>query len=113
MQEQDISAGDATEVQEEEPRLKYQRLGASVTDILDTVAASWLCVSDKILALGTHNGTLHILDVNGNEVAQFCLNSSCKVGAFDTASEPSGVVTEGYQQGVLGRSSASRLTSRS
>lgn len=53
---------------EEEPRLKYQRLGASVTDLFSTTAATCLCVSDKILALGTLEGSVHVLDVSGNEV---------------------------------------------
>ena len=53
---------------EEEPRLKYKRLGSSVPELLGKDAASCLCVSDKILVLGTHDGTLHILDFNGNEV---------------------------------------------
>lgn len=53
---------------EEEPRLKYQRLGASVTELFTTTAATCLCVSDKILALGTLEGSLHVLDVSGNEV---------------------------------------------
>ena len=56
--------------EEEEPRLKYQRLGSSVTEILRQDAASCLCVSDKLLALGTHDGTIHVLDFAGNEVCQ-------------------------------------------
>ena len=56
------------EEEEEEPRLKYQRLGSSVTDILSQDAASCLCVSDKLMALGTHDGTVHVLDYAGNEV---------------------------------------------
>ena len=58
------------EEEEEEPRLKYQRLGSSVTEILRQDAASCLCVSDKLLALGTHDGTIHVLDFAGNEVGQ-------------------------------------------
>jgi len=57
------------EEEEEEPRLKYQRLGSSVTDILRQDAASCLCVSDKLLALGTHDGTIHVLDFAGNEAS--------------------------------------------
>jgi hypothetical protein len=56
------------EEEEEEPRLKYQRLGASVTDLLAKTSATCLCVSDKILALGTHEGCVHVLDYTGNEV---------------------------------------------
>lgn len=57
-----------SEEEEEEPRLKYQRLSADVADILSGNAASCLCVSDKLLALGVHDGTVHVLDVAGNEV---------------------------------------------
>lgn len=53
---------------EEEPRLKYERLGSSVAELLAKDAASCLCVSDKVLALGTHNGGVHVLDYSGNEV---------------------------------------------
>jgi hypothetical protein len=53
---------------EEEPRLKYQRLGGSVPAILSTDAAAAIAVADRMVALGTHNGTLHILDFQGNQV---------------------------------------------
>ena len=68
MPEADATATATADIEEEEPRLKYQRLGASVTEILEKDPASCLCVSDKILALGTHDGTVHVLDINGNEV---------------------------------------------
>ncbi len=60
---------DADTDTEEEPRLKYQRLGSDVVDLWGKNAATCLCVSDKILALGTHSGTVHVLDYNGNEVS--------------------------------------------
>ena len=63
--QQATELGDA---EEEEPRLKYQRLGSDVTELLGKNAATCLCVSDKILALGTSSGTVHILDYSGNEV---------------------------------------------
>jgi hypothetical protein len=56
------------EEEEEEPRLKYQRLGGSVPAILSTDAAASVAVADRMVALGTHNGTLHILDFQGNQV---------------------------------------------
>ena len=64
----DAEPGDADADTEEEPRLKYQRLGSDVADLLGKNAATCLCVSDKILALGTHSGTVHVLDYSGNEV---------------------------------------------
>ena len=57
---------------EEEPRLKYQRLGCDVAELLGNNAATCLSVSDKILALGTHSGAVHVLDYIGNEVGRAC-----------------------------------------
>lgn len=62
-----LPANDAVS-QEQEPRLKYERFGCDVPIILQRQAATRLCVSDKVLALGTHNGTVHLLDYDGNEV---------------------------------------------
>jgi len=61
------------EEEEDEPRLKYQRFGAgsSIPGILKSDSSSCLCVSPKILALGTHAGQVHLLDLNGNEVKRF------------------------------------------
>ena len=39
-----------------------------MTELLGKNAATCLCVSDKILALGTSSGKVHILDYSGNEV---------------------------------------------
>ena len=68
---------DAEGDMEEEPRLKYQRMGSDVADLLGRNAATCLCVSDKILALGTHSGTVHVLDYNGNEVRRGAVLASC------------------------------------
>lgn len=75
------------EEEEEEPRLKYQRVGSSVTEVLRQDAASCLCVSDKLLALGTHDGTIHVLDFAGNEVTytNFWLNLHARTVFFCTA----------------------------
>lgn len=53
---------------EEEPRLKYQRLEADIGDLLLETEAACLCVSEKMLALGTRDGGVHLLDYDGNEV---------------------------------------------
>jgi hypothetical protein len=66
--ERDEEDGDEELEEEEEPRLKYQRLGGSVPAILSTDAAASIAVADRMVALGTHNGTLHILDFQGNQV---------------------------------------------
>ena len=51
--------------------MKYQRLGASVPELLSSDVASCMCASDKLLALGTKSGRVHILDFNGNEIKRF------------------------------------------
>ncbi|CAL5024780.1 unnamed protein product [Urochloa decumbens] len=61
---------------EEEPRLKYQRLGGSVPAILSTDAAASIAVADRMVALGTHNGTLHILDFQGNQVKEIAAHTA-------------------------------------
>lgn len=53
-----------------EPQLKYERLGADVKSILRDASATCLCLSEKVLALGTSTGSIHILDYSGNEVSQ-------------------------------------------
>ncbi|CAK9872351.1 unnamed protein product [Sphagnum jensenii] len=59
------------EGEDEEPRLKYQRLGGSVPSLLSSDAASCLTVAERIIALGTHDGTVHLLDFQGNQVREF------------------------------------------
>jgi hypothetical protein len=59
---------DEDEGEEDEPRLKYQRLGGSVPSLLSSDAAACLTVGERIIALGTHDGTVHLLDFQGNQV---------------------------------------------
>lgn len=56
---------------EEEPRLKYQRMGGNVPSLLSNDAASCIAVAARMIALGTHDGTVHILDFLGNQVKEF------------------------------------------
>ncbi|KAF7728592.1 Vacuolar protein sorting-associated protein 41 [Apophysomyces ossiformis] len=56
---------------EEEPKLRYRRVGAGVRDLLSTDTASTLRVSGKFVALGTHWGAVHILDFEGNVIKSF------------------------------------------
>ncbi|BBN13096.1 vacuolar protein sorting-associated protein 41 [Marchantia polymorpha subsp. ruderalis] len=62
--------------EEEEPRLKYQRMGGSVPSLLSADAASCLTVAERIIALGTHDGTVYLLDYLGNEVKRFAAHSA-------------------------------------
>ena len=51
-----------------EPHLKYESLGGDVNEITavgDRV--SCLCLSDKILAIGTERGNVYVLDYEGNQ----------------------------------------------
>ncbi|CAL9755767.1 unnamed protein product [Musa acuminata subsp. burmannicoides] len=52
---------------EDEPRLKYQRLVGSVPSLLSNDAAASIAVAERMIALGTHDGTVHILDFQGNQ----------------------------------------------
>jgi hypothetical protein len=67
---------DLTDDDDEEPTLKYQRLSASVTGILKTDSATCLATHEKFLVLGTKMGHMHLLDLNGNEVAKMSPHSS-------------------------------------
>ncbi|KAJ1273441.1 hypothetical protein BS78_06G280800 [Paspalum vaginatum] len=76
--EEDGGEGEEEDDEEEveEPRLKYQRLGGSVPAILSTDAAAAIAVADRMVALGTHNGTLHILDFQGNQVKEIAAHTA-------------------------------------
>ena len=64
------------EGEDPEPILKYQRLGASVTEILSSDVAICLAVHSRFLALGTKSGGVHVLDLNGNEIRRFTPHSA-------------------------------------
>ena len=51
-----------------EPQLKYEALHGDLDRILKDETISCLCLSDKILALGTEQGRVHVLDYSGNQV---------------------------------------------
>lgn len=61
------------EEEEEEPRLKYQRMGGSVPEILSGSSASCIAVAERMIALGTRAGSLHILDFLGNQVHTYTI----------------------------------------
>ncbi|GJE87282.1 vacuolar assembling protein VPS41 [Phanerochaete sordida] len=63
--EEDDDDGEYDEDDDEEPALKYERLGGSVHDLLVRDSASTLAYSHQRLALGTHAGIVHILDMHG------------------------------------------------
>ncbi|XP_033218064.1 vacuolar protein sorting-associated protein 41 homolog [Belonocnema kinseyi] len=64
-QSQDGSDSDVDEV---EPRLKYVRMRNDLENILQRDAASCIAVHPKFLCIGSHWGTIHLLDHQGNVV---------------------------------------------
>ena len=69
VEEEEEEEVEEEEEDEEEPRLKYQRMGGSIPSLLPTDAASCIAVAERMIALGTHGGTVHILDFLGNQVS--------------------------------------------
>lgn len=60
---------DDSEIDDEvEPRLKYVRMRNDLVNILQKDAASCIAVHPKFLCLGSHWGTIHILDHQGNSI---------------------------------------------
>ncbi|XP_072932333.1 vacuolar protein sorting-associated protein 41 homolog [Epargyreus clarus] len=53
---------------DEEPKLKYDRMGNDVQNILLNDAVSCICVHTKFICLGTQWGVIHLLDHEGNTV---------------------------------------------
>ncbi|KAH9618528.1 hypothetical protein KSS87_018147 [Heliosperma pusillum] len=68
--ESDFSAAEDGEDEEDEPKLKYQRMGGSLSSLLANDAATCIAVSERMIALGTHCGAIHILDFLGNQVKE-------------------------------------------
>ncbi|KII94565.1 hypothetical protein PLICRDRAFT_97705 [Plicaturopsis crispa FD-325 SS-3] len=56
---------------DEEPALKYERIGGSLQDLLKKDSASALAIANKTLALGTHGGIIHILDLTGKRLKSY------------------------------------------
>ena len=69
-EDEDLEDGEEEEEEEEEeePRLKYQRMGGSIPSLLSSEAASCIAVAERMIALGTYDGSIHILDFLGNQV---------------------------------------------
>ncbi|KAJ3175357.1 Vacuolar protein sorting-associated protein 41 [Geranomyces variabilis] len=73
---------------EEEPKLKYQRLASTLGETLKKDAVSTMAVSDRFLALGTHWGVVHILDLIGTDVKRFqCHSATVTALSIDTNGE--------------------------
>lgn len=59
----------------EEPRLKYSKL-TNMQDILQTDVISCLAVSDRFIAIGTHQGAVHLMDMIGTPIKQLKSHSA-------------------------------------
>ena len=53
-----------SESSEEEPRLKYFRVTASVTELTKRDSMSCLTLHEKFLVVGTFSGSVHVMDVS-------------------------------------------------
>lgn len=73
-EEEEEEEDEEEEEEEDEPRLKYQRMGGSIPTLLVSDAASCIAVAERMIALGTHGGTVHILDFLGNQVSDNIAN---------------------------------------
>ncbi|KAL2920015.1 Vacuolar protein sorting-associated protein 41 [Polyrhizophydium stewartii] len=62
--------------EDEEPKLKYQRLVGTLSETLKRDAVSCMSVSDRFLAVGTHWGVVHIMDLIGTQVKRFQSHSA-------------------------------------
>lgn len=67
-EEEDTEEEEHDDEEEDEPRLKYQRMGGTVPSLLSSDSASCVAVAERMIALGTHAGSVHILDFLGNQV---------------------------------------------
>ncbi|KAF8885807.1 hypothetical protein BD779DRAFT_1532495 [Infundibulicybe gibba] len=59
------------EDEDEEPALKYERIGGAVPDLLKKDSASALAIANSHMALGTHGGIVHILDLAGKRIKSY------------------------------------------
>ncbi|TFK69442.1 vacuolar assembling protein VPS41 [Pluteus cervinus] len=56
---------------DEEPSLKYERIGGALPDLLKKDAASAITIANSLMALGTHSGIVHILDLTGKRIKSY------------------------------------------
>ncbi|KAI9513211.1 hypothetical protein F5148DRAFT_972283 [Russula earlei] len=104
---------DEEEVDEEddEPALKYERFGGAFQDLLKKDSASALAVSNKYLALGSHNGFAHILDLTGQRIKTFKPHTASVVDmCFDTTTDFIGTASMDGQVSIHSISSPESYT---
>ncbi|KAJ3338876.1 Vacuolar protein sorting-associated protein 41 [Gonapodya sp. JEL0774] len=85
---QQSSESGSEDLDDQEPRLKYHRLGGALSGLLKKDMVSCMAVSDKFVALGTHWGSVHILDPSGNAIKHFsCHTATVNEISLDRAME--------------------------
>ncbi|KAI0034356.1 vacuolar assembling protein VPS41 [Vararia minispora EC-137] len=70
-EEEDKDDRDGDGEEEEEPALKYERIGGSFSDLFKKDSASTATISNKLLAVGTHGGIVHVLDLSGKRIKSY------------------------------------------
>ncbi|KIN93076.1 hypothetical protein M404DRAFT_36420 [Pisolithus tinctorius Marx 270] len=56
---------------DEEPTLKYERMSGPINDLLRKDSISAISVSNKLIAVGTHSGIVHVLDMTGKRIKSY------------------------------------------
>ncbi|KAG4096453.1 vacuolar protein sorting-associated protein 41 [Neocallimastix lanati (nom. inval.)] len=74
-EESNEEENDSEDENEIEPKLKYQIITGNISEVLKRDDISTITASDRFLAVGTHNGMIHILDLTGNSVKRFKCHS--------------------------------------
>ncbi|KAJ4482441.1 hypothetical protein J3R30DRAFT_3854844, partial [Lentinula aciculospora] len=70
-QDSDEDQEEEEEEEEEEPALKYERIDGELPALLKKDSASALAISNKFMALGTHAGIVHLLDLSGGRIKSY------------------------------------------
>ncbi|KAJ1838499.1 Vacuolar protein sorting-associated protein 41, partial [Coemansia sp. RSA 486] len=74
--EEDQHSDNDSEDDDEEPALRYKRLGGSVDALFEKDTASALAAAERFLVLGTHWGNIVVIDFEGNEVQRWRAHSA-------------------------------------
>lgn len=67
---------DEDDSDDDEPALKYEKLGSPAAELLEKDSASAIAIHNKTIALGTHNGVVHIFDFAGKRIKSYRPHSS-------------------------------------
>lgn len=69
--DEDDEDEDEDDDDDDEPALKYERIGGSVQDLFKKDSASAIAVSPTRIAIGTHAGLVHVLDLEGTRLKSY------------------------------------------